>query len=87
MMNLKGKQPTDPNEQLVARPVSDERYYDGRRVRLPARFTEGQEVFVVYLSVWKNLLPDRYLQAPWVECVAPPGDDGEIEMTAALNAS
>ena len=84
MMNLKGKEPTDLDEQFVAKLVTDERYYHGRRVRLPDSFTGGPEVFVVYLSVFRYALPGRHLQEPWLECIATPGDKGDIEMTGTL---
>jgi hypothetical protein len=64
--------------------VTDERYYGGRRVKLPERFTGGAEVFVVYIVLTKNLLPGGMLQEPWVDCLATPGQEGEILLTAAV---
>lgn len=84
MMNLKGKEPADPDVQFVAKLVTDERYYHNRRVKLPTVFTGGPEVFVVYLSVHRGCLPGRHLQEPWVDCTATPGEQGEIEMTGTL---
>lgn len=84
MMSLKNTEPTDPDELVVAKLVSNERFYPWRRIRLPARFTGGPEVFVVYLNIQKHLLPTGELEEPWVECVATPGDRGEIEVAAAL---
>jgi len=74
MMNLKDTQPADAEEQFVAKFVTDEGHHPWRRIRLPAKFTGGPEVFVVYLDVYKDLLPGKRPEEPWVECAAAPGE-------------
>jgi hypothetical protein len=85
MMNLKGTQPTDPDEQAVAKIVTDETYRFWQRIKLPQSFTGGPKVFVVYFDVYQGLLPGGRLASPWIECIATPGEKGDIMMLAAWN--
>jgi hypothetical protein len=71
IMDLKGAVPDeleDEDEAFVAALMSDEAYVEGKRDRLPKRFSEGREVYLAHIWVSRDHLPDKRIEGPWLPC-------------------
>jgi len=66
--DLKGEECEDEEEQLVSRWVTDERYREGKRDRLPESFTQGREVYLAHIIIRRDHLPEGKLTQPCVHC-------------------
>lgn len=68
IMELKGEECEDEEEQAVSNLVTDERYREGKRDRLPDSFTDGREVYLAHIIIFREHLPKRRLTEPCVHC-------------------
>jgi hypothetical protein len=75
---LKSEAPENPLEQTVAKLVRDETFRPGTRVRLPAQFAHGAEVYSVDVWIERQLLPEGRLTKTRLNCIAIRGDKGRV---------
>jgi hypothetical protein len=68
IMELKGEDCDDADEQLVSELVTDEKYRAGKRDKPPRSFTEGREVYVAHIIIFREHLPEQKLTEPFVHC-------------------
>jgi hypothetical protein len=71
IMELKWIDPDDcatKDEALVAELMFDETYVEGKRDRLPLGFTEGREVYLAHIFVYRNDLPREFLRRRRLSC-------------------
>ncbi len=76
--DLKGTDPDehdDEAEAFVAALMADEAYIEGKKDRLPANFTEGREVWLVHIMIYRDDLPGKKLSGRRVPCAVVWGDD------------
>jgi hypothetical protein len=68
---LKGAEPADcgdPDDAFVAELLRDEKYVEGKRDRLPKRFTQGRVVYLAHIYVYRDHLPGKQLTGRRVPC-------------------
>jgi hypothetical protein len=68
ILELKGVECDDPDERFVSSLVTDERYVEGKRVRLPRSFTGKREVYLAHIFIYRDDLPRKKLDGPAVPC-------------------
>jgi hypothetical protein len=74
MFQLKDTTPEDPRERRVAELVSDEM---GRQMGwlLPKHFADGRKVYAATYMVFRQHLPDGYLESRWLPLLIHPDTD------------
>lgn len=77
---LKSEQPKTGIEKAVATLVRDETYRPEVRVKLPADFTGGIEVYAVNVWIERGFLPEGRLTQGRIVCRALPGHTGPVLM-------
>jgi hypothetical protein len=68
IMELKGEECEDEDEQRISKLVTDEKYGEGKRDRLPQSFTEGREVYLAHIIIFRDHLPKQKLTESFVHC-------------------
>lgn len=71
IMELKGVDPdecADEDEAFVAELMADETYVEGKRDKLPKRFTQGRKVYLAHIFVYRNDLPGEKIVGRRIPC-------------------
>ncbi len=55
-------------ERAVSKLMKDEAYVEGKRDKLPTEFTDGREVYLVHIYIYRNHLPDKRLGGRKIYC-------------------
>ena len=56
-------------ERAVSKLMADETYIEGKRDQLPTEFTDGRDVYLVHIFVYRDHLPDKKLEGRKIPCV------------------
>lgn len=56
-------------ERFVSKLMSDETYIEGKREKLPEKFTEGRTVYLAHILVYREHLPRQKLDEAKLPCV------------------
>lgn len=81
IMELKGETGETKDERKVARLMSDEAYIAGRRDKLPERFSDGKEVYLVHIMVYRDHLPNQMIEDRAIPCAIVWDEPGTIVCT------
>ena len=68
-------------ERAVSKLMSDETYIEGRKDRLPGEFTDGREVYLVHIYIYRDHLPLKRLEDRQVLCSVVWDDDKAMVCT------
>lgn len=71
IMDLKGEDPDDLDdkaERKIAELMLDETYIEGRRDKLPKSFTQGKEVYLAHIYIYRDHLPGKKLKRRRIPC-------------------
>jgi hypothetical protein len=55
-------------ERAVSKLMKDEAYIEGKRDKLPKEFTNGREVYLVHIYIYRDHLPDKRLGGRKIYC-------------------
>lgn len=81
IMELKGESGETKDEREVARLMADEAYIAGRRDRLPEKFADGKEVYLVHIMVYRDHLPERMIEDRAIPCAIVWDEPGTVVCT------
>ncbi|MDY3555802.1 hypothetical protein R5W24_004948 [Gemmata sp. JC717] len=71
-------------ERAVSKLMSDETYIEGRRDRLPDEFTDGREVYLAHIFIYRDHLPLKRLEDRQVLCAVVWDDDAAMICTRPM---
>lgn len=77
---VKGQPQSDPDLAAISEMVTNETAVMYRRRRVPMRFTDGRLVYAADLWITREFLPDGYVSARELWCLAEPTDRGGLEL-------
>ena len=81
IMDLKGEEGDDEDEEFVSGLVTDERYREGKRDKLPKSFTGGRKVYLAHIWVVRDHLPRGKIDRSYVHCSVVWDEPGTMIVT------
>lgn len=68
IMAIKGVDCDDEDEEFVSSLVTDERYIEGKRTKLPKSFTDRPNIYLCHVYIFRDDLPKKRLTQNYVCC-------------------